>query len=345
MKQRLTLLLCVGVTSCFGIPPPTDRALQCNELCVRYLSANDLEHAEIQCDLGIQFSPQYADLWVNKGLIALRREQLDRAKELFIKALRLNQAHAQAYNNLGYIYLKALSYGTAHDNFEKALAVNPDYTEARYNLALSYIGLKQPEKARRELRTILEINPGLADPHLHLGALAMQDGANVEAIDEFTKATQLDPNFTIAWLNMGNAYMEAGKPCEGKDSYSACIEIEEDNAECRNNIVIAERKCRLQDKALDDVKARQAGLKTPEGEYTMALQFRDKGAASDEERAYKRCLRYDPKYAQCHFGLFEIYKGRSDERNATKACKNFLMCANEADFRTQMATCQQYVRD
>lgn len=346
MKQCLTLVVCVvALSSCFAIPPPTQRALECNELCARYLSEGDLTRAEVQCDLGLQFSPQYADLYVNKGLIALQRGQTDKAKELFIKALRYNQQQAQAYNNLGYIYLQALSYGTAHDNFQKALGVNPDYAEARYNLALSYIGLKQSEKARKELRTLLEINPNLADPHAQLGMLALEEGANLEAVEEFTKATQLDPKFVGAWLSMGNAYMEAGQPCDGKDSYTACIEIDGNNAECRNNIIIAEKKCALQSKALDDLKQKQAGLKTPESEYIAAVQYKDKGLVNDEERAYKRCLRYDTKFPQCHFGLFEIYKNRSDERNATIACKNFLKFANESDFRAQMATCQQYVRD
>ncbi len=345
MKQCFALLALFALTGCFGIPPPTQRALECNELCAQYISTGDLDRAEVQCDLGLQFSPQYADLYVNKGIIALRREQTDKAKELFIKALRYNQEQAQAYNNLGYIYLHALEYGKAHDNFQRALRVNPDYTEARYNLALALKGLKQLDKARKELRTIVEINPNLADPHAQLGSIALEEGVTQEAIDEFTKATQLDPNFVDAWLSMGNAYMEAGKPCDGKDSYSACIEIDKENAQCRNNIIIAEKKCRLQDKALEDVKLKTAGLKTPEGEYTLALQMRDKGLINDEERAYKRCLRYDSKYPQCHFGLFEIYKNRSDEKNATIACRNFLKFANEADFRSQMQTCQQYVRD
>ncbi len=347
MKLRFYLgaLVSVWLAGCISVPPPTQRALECNELCVQYLTANDLTRAEVQCDLGLQFSPQYADLWVNKGLIALRREQTDKAKELFIKALRLNQEQAQAHNNLGYIYLQSQQYGLAHDNFQRALRVNPDYTEARYNLALALKGLKQPDKARKELRTIVEISPNLADPHAQLGALALDEGAHQEAIDEFTRATQLDPKFVDAWLAMGNTYMEAGKPCDAKDSYSACIEIDGENAQCRNNIIIAEKKCRLQDKALDDVKQHQAGVKTAESEYSQGLQFHDKGMVGDEERAYKRCLRYDGKFPQCHFGLFEIYKNRADDRNATIACKNFLKYASESDFRTQVLTCQQYVRD
>ena len=156
---------------------------------------------------------------------------------------------------------------------------------------------------------------------------------------------QLDPAFVDAWLLLGNAQMEAGKPCDAKDAFSSCIEVNSESAECRNNIIVAEKKCKLQDKALDDVKDRQEGNKTPETEYTAALKYREEGLVNDEERAYKRCLKYDPKFAQCHYGLFEIFKARADEKKATIACKNFLKFANEADFGQQVEICKTYVRD
>jgi len=342
--KRLVLIALV-LTGCVAAKPLPPRALECNELCTLYIQQDDLIKAEVQCDLGLQFAPEYADLWNNKGLIALKRNQTDKAKEYFIKALRYNQEQAQAYNNLGYIYLQDHQYGKAHDNFQRALKVNPDYLEARYNLALAFRGLKDFEKCKKELRTIVEINGQLADPHAQLGGIALEDGELETAVSEFTIAVQLDPKYTDAWMMLGNAEMEAGKPCDAKDAFSSCIEVDGNNAQCRNNIIVAQKKCALLDKALTDVKDRQSGAKTPETEYSAALQYKDKGQVNDEERAYKRCLKYDPKFALCHFGLFEIFKARSDEKNATTACRNFLKYASESEFKAQTATCQQYVRD
>lgn len=344
--NRLTLALTVLlIAGCAGAPPPVQRALECNELCAQYIGMGNLTAAEDQCDLGIQFSPQYADLWVNKGVIAFNRGQNDKAKEYFIKALRLNQEQSQAYNNLGLLYMQDQAYGKAHDNFQRALRVNPDYLEARYNLALAYRALNEPEKAKKELRTLLHVKPDLADGWAQLGQLALDEGANEDAVESLTRATQLDPKFVAAWNVLGNAYMELGKPCEAKDTFSTCIEADEKFPECRNNIIVAEKKCQLQDKALVDVKERAAGAKTPESEYSVAVAAREKGRVNDEERAYNRCLKYDPKFALCHYGLFEIFKGRSDEKKATIACKNFLKFANESDFGSQVQVCKQYVSD
>ncbi len=343
---RLTAVVALALLAgCTHVPPPTPRALECNELCARYISEGDLGRAEVQCDLGLQFSPMYADLWVNKGIIALNRGQDDKAKEDYIKALRYNQDHSQAYNNLGFVYYKHQQYGKAHDSFQSALRVNPDYLEARYNLALTFKEMKEAQKAKKEFRTILEVNPGLADPHAKLGELLFEDGDLEESIEELTKAVQLDPKFVDAWLMLGNVYMENGKPCDGKDAFTTCIETDGGNAACRNNIIVAEKKCRLQDKAVQDVKEHQAGTKTPESEYTAALQYREKGLVNDEERAFKRCIKYDPKFVQCHFGLYEMYRNRADERGATIACKNFLKFASETEFQAQVDTCKQYVKD
>lgn len=345
--NRLSLVLALSLLAagCMSTPAPHPRALECNELCAQYIAMGNLQAAEDQCDLGIQFSPQYADLWVNKGIIAYTRGQSDKAKEHFIKALRLNQEQAQAYNNLGMLYMNEQGYGKAHDNFQRALRVNPDYLEARYNLALAFKALNQSEKAQKELRTLLHVKPDLADAWAQLGQISIEEGENESAIESLTKATQLDPKFTAAWLGLGNAFMEVGKPCEAKDTFSSCLEADDQFPQCRNNIIIAEKKCKLQDKAMDDVKARAAGTKTPEGEYSVALQAREKGLVNDEERAYNRCLKYDGKYALCHYGLFEIFKSRSDEKKATIACKNFLKFANESEFSSQVAICKQYVSD
>src|SRR5579871_2942946 len=113
LNRPLLLLALACLPACLSTPPPHPRALEANELCTQYINNGDLTRAEVQCDLGLQFSPQYADLWVNKGLIAFRRGQNDAAKEAFIKALRYNQEQAQAYNNLGVIYYRDHSYGKA----------------------------------------------------------------------------------------------------------------------------------------------------------------------------------------------------------------------------------------
>lgn len=345
--NRFFLCLSVGALaslSCIPPPPaPTERGDECNQLCARYISLGNLQAAEDQCDLGIEFSPQYADLWVNKGVIAFRRGQHDKAKEYLIKALRLNQNQAQAYNNLGMLYLQERSFGKAHDNFQRALKVDPDYLDARYNLALALKALNDIDGAKKEFRTLIHIKPELADAWAQLGQIALDEKANELAIEYLSKATLLDPRFTAAWLVLGSAQLTVGKPCEAKDSFTSCLENEPESPSCHTNIIAAEAQCKLQDKALEDVKARAAGSKTPEDEYALALKARESGLVNDEERAYKRCLKYDARFPLCHFGLFELFKNRTDSKNATAACQNVLRYAKEPEHRVHIEACKRFL--
>ncbi len=330
----------LAFTACPRGPlPPTGRAKECNEFCARYLAEGNLQSADEQCNLGIEFSPQFGDLWVNKGLIALARGDQKSAREFFIKALRLNNDQAQAHNNLGAIYLNEREFHKAHDNFQHALRVDPDYLEARLNLGFAFKGMGERDSARAAWRTLLHVKPTVAEAWGQLGAMELEDGHVDDAIENLTKAVQLDPQFFEAWLTLGNAYMEAGKPCDAKDSFTACLEVREDTPECRNNVVIAEKKCQLQLTAL------AAGEKTAAGQYSLALEAREKGQSSQEERALNRCLTYDPKYALCHSGLFELFRRRGDEKRAAVACMNVLTYANEREFASQVATCRQYVNE
>src|SRR4051794_9210471 len=103
MRTPLVLLTVVSSIACVTAAPIHPRALELCERCSRSHEQHDLVQAETYCDLGLEFSPQSADLWNNKGVIAREKEKLSEAKDDFIKALRYNSEHAQAFNNLGTI--------------------------------------------------------------------------------------------------------------------------------------------------------------------------------------------------------------------------------------------------
>lgn len=342
IASSATALVCLVLAGCLHAPPVHQRALECNELCAVYIGQGDLTKAEVQCDLGLQFAPQYGDIWNNKGLIELRRGNKDLAKQHFIKALRFNQELAQGYNNLGYVYYMEREYGKAHDNFQRALKVNPDYTEARFNLALAFIGLEKLEKARKELRTIIAINPNLADPHYHLGALALQDGEHDEAIEELNKAVALDPAYADAWMTLGASYDAAGRAVEAVDAFTSCIEADPKNVQCRNGLAEAQRKAALQKPGLVEAAKTLSGETTADSQYQLARGFHDQGLTEEEERAYKKCVKLDGRHVPCHFGLFEIYRAERKDKAAAVACKNVLKFASSEEFPKEVQSCEQY---
>lgn len=329
--------------ACLSSPPVHERALLNNELCVQQLAIHELEKAEVYCDLGLEFSPTYADLWVNKGLIRLNQGKMGEAKDFFIKALRYNNEQAQAYQNLGFVYLQEGSYGKAHDNFQRALKVNPDYTQARYNLALTYIKLDKPTEAIKELRTILAVDPNIADVHHTLGTIFYGQGKYEEAAEEIGKAAQLSPDVPDYWHDYGATLMELSRFAEAKDAFTTCVQLDQKNPMCLNNLAIAQRKAALTDSALKEMKDTQTAENTAPSLFNLAKEYSEKGLTAEEEKTYKKCLRLDGKYAPCHFGLFKIYSEAKKRDAAVIACKNFIKFGTADEFPTETETCEKFL--
>ena len=343
LPRVLCLLPLLSLLACLGTPQVHQRALLNNELCVQQLNVNDLVRAEVYCDLGLEFSPTYADLWVNKGLIRLKQGKNDEAKDFFIKALRYNNEQAQAYQNLGFIYLSEGSFGKAHDNFQRALKVNPDYLEARYNLALTFMKMEKHEQAKKEFRTILAVDPNIADAYHSLGIIAYSQSRYEEAAEEIGKATQLSPEVPSFWHDYGAALMELSRFAEARDAFGTCVNLDPKNPQCLNNLAIAQRKAALTESAMKEVKDLQPGDNTAPALYLLARQQSEQGLVDQEERTYKKCLRLDGKYAPCHYGLFRIYSDAKKKDAATIACKNFLKYGTVEEFPIEIETCEKYL--
>lgn len=88
------------------------------------------EQAEMQCRMyqqalndinkAVEMAPEDVDLWVEKGAVHLRVNQLDEAIEVFKKALSMNDKYAAAYRMLGYCQAMQKNTKEACANFAKA---------------------------------------------------------------------------------------------------------------------------------------------------------------------------------------------------------------------------------
>lgn len=329
------------VLGCASAPAPHPRALANNELCALELTRGNLQQAEVFCDLGIEFSPQYSDLWTNKGLIALGRGQKDVAKGHLIKAIRLNQDQSQGYVALGRIYLEEGNFGQAHDNYQRALKVNPDDITARYNLGLTLFRMNKLEQARKEWLTLLAVHPDVGDAHHGLGIIAHRLGDKELALDSFRKAVQLNPSNPVYWHDIGALLMEFSRYKEAREAFAQCVALDRTEPRCTQRVAEAQRMAALLDTGLQEA---MSPPDAPAPELLMlARELRKKGLLDKEEQTYKQCLKVDGRYAPCHWGLFELYSEARKRESAEVACKNFLKYGSVEEFPNQMKTCEKYL--
>ncbi len=324
--NRLALALTAAslALSCKHVTRVHPQALEHNTFGTRYLEGGDLDKAQHRFELALEYNADYPEPYNNLCLVWIRRGDLDRAKDFCIKSLRLNNDFAEAYNNLGYIYLQRKSLGKAEDSFRSALKVNPGYIEARYNLCLTLVQLKRKVDARVCYDKVIETNPAKADPYHDLCELDIEAHRYDSAIKQCTRATELDPQYSSAFFHLGLSYEGMGRHCDALQAYKSCVGVDANNAECRNNLDSAQRRCALTEAVLNEVGADSEGERSPAGLFKLGVAELVKGLVPEAERHFRRCLRLDGRFGPCHCQLAELSRQRSRGEEARYHCKRCL---------------------
>lgn len=96
------------------------------------------EEALSYYDRAEEEEPMNLDVYISKGITYANLEQLDRAKEQFEKALKLNRRSGLVYFHLGSIELLEGNSYAGIENYNKAIANGYDTAQLYYNLGLLY---------------------------------------------------------------------------------------------------------------------------------------------------------------------------------------------------------------
>jgi len=333
VRRVLSLAAAAAVLACPNRSRLHPMAVEYNNQCAALINAGRLDDAEIACEHAREFTPDYAEVWSNLGVIQMARGKLDLAKEDFIKAIRFNNELAQAYSSLGVVELRQRHPDRARDMFERALKVNPDFLEARYNLALAWLSTRDYEKARREYRTVLLVNPNLADPHHDLGVMALEEHQLPEAITELEAAATLDPRRAMTWLSLGVAYTQAARYPDAQNAFTSCLAVDPENLPCRRAVALVTKAAASQAPVLQ--QAVEA-----EGAYVRGLRQRERGAREAAERSFREGASSDPA---CRFALHQLLEEEGRAGDAAAACADFLRSAPADLYPAEIAHCEQEV--
>jgi len=105
--------------------------------------------------------PDAAGVLANRGIIFVKRKDLDKAEEYFVKAIKINDKLVQVRNHLAVLYRLKGKFTQARDMLDAAIATDPYYANAYYNLGILYeLYLQQPEKALENYQLYLDLKKG-----------------------------------------------------------------------------------------------------------------------------------------------------------------------------------------
>ena len=124
--------------------------------------------------------------------------ELEYAKEIFLRITKIDPKNISAYNNLGNVLKNQKNFSSAFEYYNKALELNSNYSKTILNLGNLNFELNKYEKAIELYKRALSIENNLTLAHYNLGLAYQSLGEFANAKKHLQELLNQVPEFTIA---------------------------------------------------------------------------------------------------------------------------------------------------
>ena len=186
-----------------------------------------LELAEKLLNELYAIEPTNEEIYIQKANICSKRDQHQKAVELLKTALKYTDDYADVYNLIGMEYLFMDNLEKAKENFIKCLEEDLEDQSALYNVVYCFEFLDQNQEAIAYLNKYIDKNPYSEIAWHQLGRLHYGVKEYENAIRAFEYATLIDDEFLGAFMEKAKAYERLKKYEEAIESYSRTIELDD----------------------------------------------------------------------------------------------------------------------
>jgi tetratricopeptide (TPR) repeat protein len=174
-----------------------------------------IEYFEQAIEINSNYALAYAGLADAYTISAiwryLPREAYLKAKEIALKALKIDNNLAEVHASLGNIacYSKH-NWKNAEKEYKRAIEINPNYVPAHtwYAVFLSYFG--QFEEAFVQINKALELDPLSLNTNYFNGKLYYYARQYDEAIIKYKRSLEIDKNFIHSHIDIFACYLHQG---------------------------------------------------------------------------------------------------------------------------------------
>lgn len=178
----------------------------------------------------LQSEPQHFDGLQLLATIAVQRNNLQAAIDLFDQAIKINPLSASVFNNRGNALLDLKRLEQALDSYDRAIKIQPDYAEALNNRGIVLCELKRFEQALDSYRRAIKIQPSYAKAFNNLGNALLDLERPEQALDSYNRAIAIQPDYADALYNRGNVLSELKRPEQALEDYERALGVQPDYA-------------------------------------------------------------------------------------------------------------------
>lgn len=183
------------LASCATVTPEQEKEAEFYyKMGLSFLNEGQLQMAFVQFQKALQLDPENKETLNNLGLIYLRWEDPEKAKEFFTNAIKKDDRFSDAYNNLGVTCRELGQWQEAVDAFKAALS-DPLYKFpelALYNLGATYYRAGQFDLAVENYKDSLKRSPSFPLPYYGLATAYNKMGRYGDAAAVLNRAIEID---------------------------------------------------------------------------------------------------------------------------------------------------------
>jgi tetratricopeptide (TPR) repeat protein len=179
---------------------PDEAALWSNRGNVR-VSQNKLAEALADYDEAIRLAPDQPDPYLNRGAALEGMGRWEDAIADYTQVLKIDPEDAPAYNNRGNAKAGLGQWEAALEDYQKAVELDPKFAFARVNAALVEFQLGNAQEAIRQFRSLTRRYPNFADARAALTAALWSEGQAGAAESNWVAVVGLDGRYRdLDWV-------------------------------------------------------------------------------------------------------------------------------------------------
>jgi tetratricopeptide (TPR) repeat protein len=171
--------------------------------------------------------PNNEEIYIQKANICSKRDQHEKAVELLKIALKYTDDYADVYNLIGMEYLFMDNLEMAKESFIKCLEEDLEDQSALYNVVYCFEFLDQNKEAITYLNQYIEKNPYSEIAWHQVGRLHYGLKEYEDALRAFNYATLIDDEFMGAFMEKAKALERLKQYAEAIESYERTIELDD----------------------------------------------------------------------------------------------------------------------
>lgn len=191
----------------------------------KFINAGKLDKAEALCAKIIKRDPRQVDALQLLGVIALNKQQFNKAIQAFSQIIKIRSNNSTDYYNLGLAFHGNKQNEQAVEHLKKAIELQPNMACAYRDLCAALKDSNDYEQAIIAGRKAVNLTP--QDPGANYSlASALHEWRNFEeAFEYYLKADKLAPNNPAVLFDLGQVYLGRGEKDKARNCFQRVIKI------------------------------------------------------------------------------------------------------------------------